>query len=314
MDKPVAIRPASQNTTRTNLFRRVAENPVILKELRGRMRGRRAFIILTIYLVIVSLLVGGVYTYLAAQQSNSYYYWEPSSRQNFGKTIFGSVVLFEFLLIGFIGPALTAGAITSERERQTFDLLRTTLLSARALVYGKLSSACMYLLLLVFAALPIEALAFILGGVGMEEILVSSLMLVVNIVFFCALGLLCSSFTKRTLTATISCYSVILLSLLMFGLTFYALIQYMSTSYASPYFAQINIITWLFCSTNSLLAGLFSELLLIENHIPFYGLFSFGSNVNVYVFSPWVLHVALCVIFSIMMIFASILFVRRPDR
>jgi ABC-type transport system involved in multi-copper enzyme maturation permease subunit len=318
MDQPAVILPPKKRAALPNVFKRMAENPVILKELRGRMRGRRAFVLLTTYLVIISLFIGAIYAILAAQSDLSYV--DPSFRQNFGKIIFSSVVLFEFLMIGFIGPALTAGAITSERERQTFDLLRTTLLSARDLVFGKLGSACMYLFLLVLTALPIEALAFILGGVGIEEILVSSLMLVVNIVFFCALGLFCSSFTKRTLTATTTSYSVILLSILGLGIITTAIGFYVATSNlnasTSPVFADILLIVlWLMACTNPFSAAIVSEVYLISNQALFLIKVPLMSNIsNIYMPSPWILHIALYLALTALMIFLTILFVKRPDR
>ena len=312
MSESLIVQPAKKGTRLPNIFRRMAENPVILKELRGRMRGRRAFIFLTFYLTVVSLFIGLIYATLAAQGGVAQ--WDPSFRQNIGKVIFSSIVLFEFLLIAFIGPALTAGAITSERERQTYDLLRTTLLSARALVFGKLGAACMYLFLLIFTALPIEALAFLLGGVGLEEILVSSLMLIVNIVFFCALGIFCSSFTKRTLTATVTSYTLILLSLLALGLTYFILI-YMLSRFSNPYNQTmqdfITLIMWVMTSTNSFAAAITSEALLISNQTLFWGKMPSGS---LYMVSPWILHIALYSILAAIMVFISILFVKRPDR
>jgi ABC-type transport system involved in multi-copper enzyme maturation permease subunit len=220
-------------------------------------------------------------------------------------------------MIGFIGPALTAGAITGERERQTYDLLRTTLISPRMLVLGKLVSACAYLFLLVFAATPIQALAFLLGGIGPEEIFVSTLILLVNIVFFCALGLLCSSFSRRTLTATITSYSIILLSLLATGLILYVFIQVIQKiPYLSPEYGIWNVFIWYFCSINSLLTGLLSEGFLITNHVLFYGASPFidPNGQNIFIFSPWVLHVPLVAILSTVMVLSSILFVNRAER
>lgn len=299
-----------------NTFQRLTDNPIVIKELRGRMRGRRTFIVLTIYLLLIAGLIAVIYNLLVLEASNRSS-WDPAFRQNMGKVIFGSVIGFELLLIGFIGPALTAGAITGERERQTFNLLRTTLISSRSLVLGKLISSCAYLLLLVFAALPLEALAFIIGGVGAEEMLVASLMLLVNIFFFCALGILCSSFTKRTLTATITSYTAILISMLLIGLIFYGAIRFSETLYSSgyyntPYNDLFNMFMWLFCSTNSPLTAIVSEMFLIENHIFMYGLSPFGNGI--YLFSPWVLHIPFVTILSAIMIISSISLVNRPER
>ncbi|HMA08216.1 MAG TPA: ABC transporter permease subunit, partial [Ramlibacter sp.] len=153
-----------------NFLQRLAENPVVRKELRGRMRGKQAFLLLTGYLVLISLVIGMVYAGLSS--SLPYSGNDIQARQTAGKVIFGTVVLLELFLISFIGPALTSGAISSEREHQTFDLLRTTTLPARSLVMGKLIASLAYLLLLIFAALPIESLAFLLGGVGLVEIVI----------------------------------------------------------------------------------------------------------------------------------------------
>ena len=314
MSESAVVQPAKKVRVRANIFQKIAENPVILKELRGRMRGRRAFIFLTIYLLVVSLFIGSIYAVLAAQSSLTQ--WDPSFRQTMGKVIFSSVVLFEFVMIAFIGPALTAGAITSERERQTYDLLRTTLLSAPALIFGKLGAACMYLFLLVLTALPIEALAFLLGGVGLEEIMVSSLMLITNIVFFCALGIFCSSFSKRTLTATVTSYSLILLSVLAMGLAYFILVYLFTSSYSGGSYNSVrqdflSMILWLLTSTNSFAAAITSEVMLITNQTLFFGKAPSG---NVSILSPWILHVGLYSALTAIMVFISVLFVKRPDR
>jgi ABC-2 type transport system permease protein len=231
--------PASSIQTKPNLLSRIMDNPVITKELKGRMRGRQGFVMLTVYLMLISFFIGLVYLFLAMEGSIAS--GDPSYLQTIGKVIFSTVVLLELLMVSFIGPALTAGAISSERERQTFDLLRTSLLSARALMFGKLSSAVVYLLLLIFTAIPVQSLAFFLGGVGMAEMVISTLMLVVSAVFFCALGLFFSSFAKRTLIATVSSYASILLSFIVF-IIFLFFISVLSSSSASPSLIMENII------------------------------------------------------------------------
>ena len=45
------------------------------------------------------------------------------------------------LLVIFLAPAFTVGAISSERERQTFDLLMTTLLKPRAILAAAFARA-----------------------------------------------------------------------------------------------------------------------------------------------------------------------------
>ncbi len=319
MDTPATTPPVSQ-PKRWRIFNGLLDNPVIMKELRGRMRDRRTFILLTAYLSLIGLFVGVVYLFM--YDTLSYTRFEPGFRQSMGKAVFGTVIMIELLLISFIGPGLTAGSITSEREHRTYDLLKTTLLTPRELIFGKLGAAVTYLLLLIFTTLPIQSLAFILGGVGLAETLISGLMLVVTAVFFCSLGLFFSSLLKRTLAATITSYASILLSVLalvlfvfMIGLFesfFFGGYNNTNTSAALQKFA--SLVLWAFISTNSLLTVFVSETILIQEQslfltsTPF-----FGGTSPTPLPSPWIIYVLLYTALTILLIFMSIRLVRRPE-
>jgi ABC-2 type transport system permease protein len=311
MESPKPTKPAAQ----MNFFSRMMDNPVITKELKGRMRSRQGFITLTTYLSLISFFIVLIYLFLAADGSISN--GDPGFLQTIGKVIFSTVVVLELLMIGFLGPSFTAGAISSEREHKTIDLLRTSLLSASALVFGKLSSAVVFLLLLIFTAIPVQSLAFFLGGVGMAEMVISTLMLVITAVFFCTLGLFFSSFSQRTLMATVFSYSAILISFVAFIilLFFFSAVGGSSTAYPSPVIEDIvTASTWFLFSTNPFFAATMSEVILIDEQ----SLFLTTSNAIGYVSfplpSPWIIYIAFYIILTILLIILSIFFVNRPDR
>jgi len=183
-------------------------NPLLVKELRGRMRGARAFIVITIYLFLLSCLVSVVY---AVVVRSSTMYGNQPDMTTVGKTIFATVVIIQIFMVTFITPAFTASAVSGERERKTYEILRTTLLSASRITIGKLSSALTYVVLLILAAVPLQALAFMLGGVTMTEIALALVILLVTAFFFGTLGLFFSSAMRTTLAATVLSYVVALL-------------------------------------------------------------------------------------------------------
>ncbi len=148
------------------------------------MRGRRAFVILTFYLLLMCAFVAILYAGFALGGNN-----RSTETAVAGKTIFTAILSIQAFLAVFLSPAFTAASITGEKERQTYDLLRTTLLSARALVTGKLISALSYILLLILAAIPMESIAFFLGGVSFVELFVSQLLMIVSAITFGLLGL-----------------------------------------------------------------------------------------------------------------------------
>ena len=300
---------------RQNFFNRMMDNPVITKELKGRMRGRQGFIIIGSYLALISLVIGLIYVFLAVDGTISN--GNPGFLQIVGKVIFSTVVLLELLMLGFIGPALTAGAISSEREHKTIDLLRTSLLSARALVFGKLSSAVVFLLLLIFTAIPVQSLAFFLGGVGMAEMIISTLMLVVTAIFFCTLGLFFSSFSKRTLISTVFSYASILVSFIVFILLlFFISVLGSSSSYPSTIIENIVAVgMWFLFSTNPFFAATMSEAILINDQSLFITTTnSIIGNSSLPMPSPWIIYTVFYTILTILLIGLSIYFVNRPDR
>jgi ABC-type transport system involved in multi-copper enzyme maturation permease subunit len=313
MESTTPISPPKDRFARGKaFFFAIAENPVILKELRKRMRGRQAYILLFAYLVIISVFMTLIYGTVLLNVNS--YRWDPQARQMLGKSIFGTIVLTELLLISLISPALTSGAIASEREHQTFDLLRTTLLSARALVLGKLGSAFSFVFLLIFSAVPLQGLAFLLGGVGMPELIVSSLLMMVSAFFFCSLGLFFSSFLKRASVANTATYTVMSVSTITLGIAFFVLITF-ATSWSDRLSEEaVAIILWLLFSANPLLAAILSEVILVDSQAIF---FTTSSPFNVLPFpvpSPWIPCLIFYLTAAIIMVLMSIQFVKRPDR
>ncbi|MBV6402059.1 MAG: hypothetical protein CNIPEHKO_02363 [Anaerolineales bacterium] len=316
MESTTSIPEAPKKIERQSILSRLMDNPVILKELRGRMRGGQAFVLLTIYLGLIAMFILFVYSVISPAYS---YAFDASARQDAGKAIFGTVVLLELLLVSFIAPGLTAGAITSEREHQTYELLRTTLLSARSLVLGKLGSAFAYIFLLILTAVPLQSLAFLLGGVGLGELIVSELLLVVTAVFFCTLGIFFSSLLKRTLAATVSSYAAILFSFLVIVFIFMLIAYTEALSYNSmlEQFTEyiLGIVIWALVSTNPLMAAIISEVILVEDQNLFYTTSQmFGSSGPAFLPSPWIIYVLFYTGFTLLLIFFSIQLVKRPDR
>jgi ABC-type transport system involved in multi-copper enzyme maturation permease subunit len=200
------------------------------KELRGRMRGRRAFVILTIYLLLLSLFAFAIYHYLKQQAAlgtsgfgpmpgmpDMDWGWYPGMSgtatalsANIGHGIFGGLLLVETLLIVVLAPALTSGAISLEREKQTIDMLVTTPLSTLGMVIGKLLSALTYVFLLILASVPLASLVFVFGGVGPEDLVRGYALLFAVAFGMGAIGLFISALVRRTQTAIVATFVTVL--------------------------------------------------------------------------------------------------------
>jgi len=185
---------------------------IMTKELRSRMRGRRAFVVLTVYLSILAVLTYGVYTIVApdARSAGVSGLANANASALIGQAIFAALSIFQLILVCFISPAFTAGQVSLEREKQTLDLLVSTPLRPASIVLGKLAAALAFVVLMIVAALPIVAIVLMYGGVTVGDLLRQQLVLLVTALLLGSIGLFYSALLKRTQAATVLTYITML--------------------------------------------------------------------------------------------------------
>lgn len=300
------------STTRRNRPAELFNNPVTMKELRSRMRGRRAFVVLSLYLLILGAAI--VFVYLIYLSSSGI----PSSTmaRTAGKGLFGAILAVQVLLVTFIGPAFTAAAVSGERERQTFDLLRTTLLSAEAFVIGKLVSSLSYIFLLVIVSIPLQSIAFLLGGLSAVELILSQLLVLIAAVTYALFGLWCSAVMRSTLTATVATFAGTLfinfgLPIIAFMFTFLFGAGFGFLSTGNPTVEIVLLYLALILSAFNLPATLIVSETFLLNQDTLTGYTHFVGSQSMWVFSPWTLFIVLHVLAAIVLYFATVRRVRR---
>ena len=296
-------------------------NPVMLKELRGRMRGVRAFIVLTVYLGLMSAFTALLYLIFT---SSTVQITGSSAIGSIGRVLFLGLVGIELLLIIFIAPAFTAGAITGERERQTYDLLRTTLLASPSFVIGKLESALGYILLLLFSAIPLQSIAFLFGGVTELEVILSFVLLAVTAVTLGTVGIYFSAVTPRTLSASIRSYTIalavtfgipILLSFPLLNAFPSAAAGFGSGITSLPVIETIFIyVSLLLVSINPVATALVSQQLLAERQIlDFWTVTLTSDGSTIPVVSPWISFTILYLVISTVLIVLAVREMRKVE-
>ncbi len=161
-------------------------NPIIVKELRGRMRGARATITISIHLIAITVIMMLTYANIYSSQSLA-------QSGTTGRILYYVIMGVQLLTLTVISVTSTTSAISSEREKQTYDVLLVTLLSPRQIILGKLTAALAYCFLLILVAVPLEVLTVMIGGVGLDEVLVGNVALAVMSIFYGVIGLYCST-------------------------------------------------------------------------------------------------------------------------
>ncbi len=288
-------------------------NPVALKELRGRMRGPRAFVILTLYVALMSgfaLLLYMIYSVEASVNPTT-------TGGTIGKLIFGGVVTIELFLVCFIAPAFTSGAISGERERRTFHILRTTLLSANRIVIGKIISALAYVVLLLFVAVPLQSIAFLLGGVTIAEVLISVELLVVTAIAFGVIGIFFSASMSRTLGASVVTYVIVLLitlALPMAALVFLSFLSVMMIGGTSGGLEVAMLYGFgLLGCTNPIATAILSEVMLLNQNSVFFSTLTLSNGTAVPLVSPWIVYTVIYLLVSVVLLALTVRRVRKIE-
>ena len=131
-------------------------NPVMVKEFRCRKFGRLHWLL---RLVAVCATLSLLLTWAATAGS---FGWGV-------ETIGGIMVVMQVALIVLIAPSLAAGLLSVELEHGSWQLLQTTPMSIPRVVWGKLVSAMLPLILLLFATMPgYIVMAYIEPGMSLQ--------------------------------------------------------------------------------------------------------------------------------------------------
>ncbi|MBN1147338.1 MAG: hypothetical protein JXA78_08780 [Anaerolineales bacterium] len=297
---------------------RLWKNPVIIKEIRTRMRGSRSFVLLTGHLLILGILVGILYMLLMGSITGS---GSLDERRAFSKAIFGLLIGMEMIMVCFIAPALTSGAISTERERQTYDLLRVTLLSPGSLIAGKYASGLVFLFLLLFTSIPLQSPAFILGGLLPEEILIATLVLMVTAIAFCAVGIFTSSLFSRTLVSTVLSYAFAIflvfgipILLIIFLILFSTTIEDSVSRLSALSQALVLLLGWLLICISPLGTIVATEIILLEKSSILFTRVSLTHDIELILPSPWIPYVLIYLSLSALLLWLSVRRVRRMER
>lgn len=194
-------------------------NPVIERELKTKMRRWKAPALLAFYLSTLAFVflfqTTAFDNYL---MSGGYEQFSPARMLS----IYNALSFFQLVLILFILPALTAGGINGERERQTLDLMLCTTFSTYAIINGKMIASILHILWLLFASMPIFGIALLYGGVDGIDLLKLMTFYVSIAILYSSAGTFFSVVFKKSKVSTVIAYIFVLImtfgTLFVFGI------------------------------------------------------------------------------------------------
>jgi ABC-type transport system involved in multi-copper enzyme maturation permease subunit len=220
------------------------ENPVLKKELSTRLQLRRQGKANRIAVAVIAGLVLPIFYFFSVR---ALLLESPNGARDF----YGIFLLGIELTLGLLlAPALTAGCLTIEREKQTWNALLLSRLSHPQIVLGKYVGALVPAFLALLAFLPLNLLSAFRGNISVAEFALSHVVLFVTILVYGAIGLLCSWAFRRTQVSMVVTAAIVAAIILGMPLCF-ALYQSVSRDYnlkietfvpmwTSPYLAMMD--------------------------------------------------------------------------
>lgn len=175
-------------------------NPVLMKELKLRFRNAKSFSGVVFYLIALTLFIFAFFSIVTGFMGSGFF------RPTDSFILFCCLTSLQMGLVLFMTPALTAGAISTEREKQTLNILLTTTQTSAQIIMGKLLSSVSFLVLILFATMPLYSLVFLFGGISPGQLFAVFFFFLLTVFSIGSVGILFSTITKKTIVSMISTY------------------------------------------------------------------------------------------------------------
>ena len=180
------------------------DNPVLVREMRSRMRGLRMTLMLTIFTSIACIVVYLVSLFMINDATSYTGSINPNAISMIGTIIFYIVLGLVTFIVLFFSPMMLSGVVAGEKEKKTFDFIRVTTLSPWRYLLGFILSNVLFITLILFCTFPAISLSYIFGGVSFKEVLAGYFVLVCWMFPLSAFGLMMSVLRKNVKTAQTS--------------------------------------------------------------------------------------------------------------
>jgi len=197
-------------------------NALILSEIKQRIRGKRWWILLGIWTLVLAALTFTVRLASLSALRSARNFGQAVGDAPVGPAMFGSLMLFTLTLICLVVPSLTSTSVNSERDKGTLAVLQATMLRPYEIFFAKFLSGLIVALAFLAMTIPLTLWSMLEGGVGVVRSLIVYTVVVLVCAVLLAVGLAMSTLLRRPALSAVMSYAVVFLltigSLIVFAL------------------------------------------------------------------------------------------------
>ena len=179
-------------------------NPIIKKDLRVSSRSMKLAWELFGY---VAIQAGIFILMFSAMRSLGGYTYGVEIYQSF-VAFFPVLAVTQLGIISISIPVITASSVSGEREKGTLDTLLTTTTSYFSIVFGKMMSAVIRIMIFILASIPLMAISFMVGGLSWTILIEFIFLAFVFAILAGSIGVYCSSKCKKTISSVLLSFGI----------------------------------------------------------------------------------------------------------
>jgi len=180
--------------------------PVLRRELVQLASHRRTYIVRAVYACLLYLFFSAFAYDTLRRFYDADNVLAALSAMGEGADLLGFICALQFMGVYIFMPAMVAGAIADEKERQNFPLLLATPLRPSEILVQKYVSRLIPMLTFMLLSMPILGVAYLLGGIETRAVVMSVCYLLVHCLQIGAYTLMFSSMCRTFAGALIWSY------------------------------------------------------------------------------------------------------------
>ena len=181
------------------------------KELRSYFTSPIAYVVITVYLVLVGFFFYSMIWWFNSQSlqmaQNQYYYQQLNINQMVFSPLFHNISIILLLML----PLVTMRLFSEEKKIGTEELLYTSPLSIHEIILGKFFASLLVLLTMLGLTAVLSVLTFVYGNPEVAPVLCGYLGLFLLGAAFIAIGIFFSSLTENQIVSAILTFGALLL-------------------------------------------------------------------------------------------------------
>ncbi|MBN1234072.1 MAG: ABC transporter permease subunit [Candidatus Coatesbacteria bacterium] len=171
---------------------RIMDNPILALELRQRVRNPAILVTIVIYILIIAFIFLVSYLDIETKRQNNVV---------LGQQFFYTIAYAEFILLSVYLSIITSQAIISELKAKTFGFILSSPMSAGSIIFGKLASTFILIVLLLSVSLPLKIIGTVVGGIDIFTIISFMFFMLIYSIFLSSIGVFISSVVRNNRSA-----------------------------------------------------------------------------------------------------------------